>query len=279
MAFENPCPIFPKSPMIPPNYTCKELYTVKSSDTLYGISQTFGVPVPVLMQVNRILNPYALKIGMKICIPGNKEAAAPSMPSAPAMPVAPAAPPCSGTFHIVVEGDTLYMIAKQHKLPLSAIIRANPDMDPYALQVGARICIPTMPVEEAPGNGNQNQNQNQNGNESVSPSCPLGNLYKTQRGDTLARILERFGMTYEALQSANPNIDFSKPLDDLELCIPEMMEKDNCPLSDAYFVKSGDSLDSISQKLLIVTDSLLISNPKLTVTDFSVPGTKICIPK
>ncbi|WP_206459306.1 LysM peptidoglycan-binding domain-containing protein [Anaerovorax sp. IOR16] len=274
MAYKNQCPIFPKSPMIPPNYTCKEVYTVKSSDTLYGISQTFGVPVPVLMQVNRILNPYALKIGMKLCIPGAKDAVPPT---------------CSGTYHVIVEGDTLYMIAKKYKLPLSAIIRANPNMDPYDLQVGMKLCIPTMPVEETPQNGMdggmEGEMEEEAGNEmeeengSVAPSCPIGNVYQTQRGDTLSRILERFGMTYETLQNANPNIDFSKSLDGLELCIPGMMEKENCPLSDAYFVKSGDSLDSISQKLLIVSDSLLISNPKLTVTDFSVPGTKICIPK
>lgn len=265
MAYKNQCPVFPKSPMIPPNYMCREVYTVKANDTLYGISQNFGVPVPVLMQVNRILNPYALKIGMNLCIPGMKESTPPS---------------CSGTYHVIVEGDTLYMIAKKYKLPLSSIIKANPNMDPYDLQVGMRICIPNFPAEELPenGNGTGGNNNSGNNNNSTAPSCPIGNLYRTQRGDTLSRILGRFGMTFEELQNANPDIDFSKSLDGLELCIPGMAETENCPLSNAYFVKSGDSLDSISQKLLIEPDSLLISNPKLSLNDFSVPGTKICIP-
>lgn len=257
MAYQNQCPTFPKSPMLPPKYTCKELYTVKSSDTLYGISQTFGVPVSVLMQVNRILNPYALKIGMKICIPGNQQETT----------------QCDGTLHVIAEGDTLYMIAKQYKIPLAAIIDANPKMDPYDLQVGMKLCIPSMPVEEMPKNGNGN------GNECIPPNCPNSSLYKTQRSDTLSRILERFGITYETLQKANPNVNFKNSLETLTLSIPQQMEKNTCPITDAYFVKSGDSLDSISQKLLIVADSLLISNSKLTVTDFSIPGTKICIPK
>ena len=58
-----------------PDYQCMEIYTVKSGDTLYAISQAYGIPVAQLMQVNRILNPYNLKIGQKICLPS--KAAAP----------------------------------------------------------------------------------------------------------------------------------------------------------------------------------------------------------
>ena len=49
-------------------------------------------------------------------------------------------------------------------------------------------------------------------------------------------------------------------------------------MTNAYIVKAGDTLDSISKKLLIVTDSLLMRNPMYKIEDFSIPGTKVCIP-
>lgn len=266
------CPCFPQSPILPPSFTCRELYTVKAGDTLYAISQMYDIPVAILMQANRILNPYALKVGQKICIPKMDDS---SMT-------------CNGTIHTVVSGDTLYGIAKMHGVSLQAIIDANPAMDPYNLRIGMRICVPKKgngsrpdtPPDNKPDTSPDNKPDNTpdcDGDDIAS--CKNGTWYQTQRGDTLTRILERFGLTYEELKKYNPNVDFNGSLETLRLCIPGLQNNMGCPMSDSYFVKSGDSLDSISQKLLVVADSLLIANPKLTVTDFSVPGTKICIPQ
>ena len=49
-------------PILPPQYICTDLYTVQAGDTLYSISQRYNVPVAILMQANRILNPYNLTI-------------------------------------------------------------------------------------------------------------------------------------------------------------------------------------------------------------------------
>jgi LysM repeat protein len=38
----------------------------------------------------------------------------------------------------------LYMLAKQYKLTLDEIMRANPDVDCYMLQSGMKLFIPTM---------------------------------------------------------------------------------------------------------------------------------------
>ncbi|MDD3169614.1 MAG: LysM peptidoglycan-binding domain-containing protein, partial [Eubacteriales bacterium] len=62
------------------------------------------------------------------------------------------------------------------------------------------------------------------------------------------------------------------------LRIPPEDHYRTCPMSGAYIVKSGDSLDSISKKLLVITDSLLMANPTLTIEDFGIAGTKVCIP-
>lgn len=107
-------------------YVCVDVYTVQAGDTLYTIAQNYEIPVSLLMRANRIINPYNLRIGLKLCIPGEM-----SMP-----------PQCRGVTHTVKAGDTLYMIAKMHKVSLSAIIEANPNLDPYNLQIGTLLCIP-----------------------------------------------------------------------------------------------------------------------------------------
>ncbi len=109
---------------------CVAVYTIKPGDTLYSICKKYNVPVCDLMMANKIRNPYNLKIGTKICIPGELETMEPTEPA------------CSGTLYTVEKGDTLYMIAKMHRVSLNAIMDANPDIDPYNLRVGMKLCIP-----------------------------------------------------------------------------------------------------------------------------------------
>ena len=129
-------------------YICKDVYTVNTGDTLYTIAQTYRVPVGLLMRANRIINPYNLRIGVKLCIPGreNEEIIEDDiLPNdSDDMPEEDmdCMPECSGIVYTITAGDTLYMIAKKHRVTLNAIMEANPDMDPYNLMIGTKICIP-----------------------------------------------------------------------------------------------------------------------------------------
>lgn len=138
-------------------YICTDVYTVRAGDTLYAVSQQYGVDVNLLMRANRIRNPYNLRIGTKLCIPGLQEEvpAPPPLPDVPPdvpqdgaeSPDTPAPapgqrPPQCRIIHVIEEGDTLYMIAKQHNVTLEALMEANKSIDPYNMQIGAEICIP-----------------------------------------------------------------------------------------------------------------------------------------
>jgi LysM repeat protein len=50
---------------------------------------------------------------------------------------------CRGTVHVIRRGDSLYTISKRYNVPLALIMRANPYVDVYNLQVGDEICVPT----------------------------------------------------------------------------------------------------------------------------------------
>ena len=86
---------------------CIDVYTVNEGDTLYSIAEKYDLPVTLLMKVNDIDNPYNLKIGTRLCIPGTED----QLPQAPEQ--------CQKT-HTVKAGDTLYLIAKMHNIKLDA---------------------------------------------------------------------------------------------------------------------------------------------------------------
>lgn len=57
---------------------------------------------------------------------------------------------CDGITHTIKKGDTLYEISREHKVPLSMLLRANPYVDVFNLQVGDTIYVPTKkPLENA----------------------------------------------------------------------------------------------------------------------------------
>ncbi len=178
--------------------------------------------------------------------------------------------------HTVKTGDTLYMLAKQYKITLDALMKANPDLDPYNLRIGMQLCIPVQ------DNNNRSSQQSKtipnNLGECINNIDWNVKKYNTQHGDTLTRILDRYEITFGALQSSNPTVDFSGSLENMTLNIPSEDHYKTCSMSGAYIVKTGDTLDSISKKLLVITDRLMIANPTLTIEDFSIPGTKVCIP-
>lgn len=111
---------------------CIDVYTVKAGDTLYSIADSYDLPVSLLMKVNSISNPYNVSIGAQLCIPGSPSQLPPAgTPQAPACIV-----------HEVASGDTLYLIAKKHGVKLDELMNANPDIDPYNLLIGTRLCVP-----------------------------------------------------------------------------------------------------------------------------------------
>lgn len=50
---------------------------------------------------------------------------------------------CDGVTHTIKKGDTLYEISRKYNVALALLLRANPYVDVFNLQVGDTICIPT----------------------------------------------------------------------------------------------------------------------------------------
>lgn len=55
---------------------------------------------------------------------------------------------CKGVIHRVQKGDTLYRLSKMYGVRLIDIMKENPYVNVYNLQIGDEICIPTEVYEE-----------------------------------------------------------------------------------------------------------------------------------
>lgn len=167
------------APAAPLSVASGRTVEVQQGDTLYAISKRTGYPISALMEVNGLKNPN-LKPGQKLALPagpaGRKplaRATTPATTPAPALPPvasAPVTPPAatvpaaptpvaadasgwSGT-HTVKAGESLYGIARQHKVNSALLQQQNGIADPTKVRPGTVLKVPgaagETPVAAAP---------------------------------------------------------------------------------------------------------------------------------
>lgn len=116
----------PRQRRFPP---CPErnFYTVRANDTLYSIARRFNVSVDDLQEANPFVDPETLQIGEVICIP---------------VATPPVTCPEGAREYAIRPGDTFYSLARRYNTTVAELRRLNPGINPEALLVGQRICIP-----------------------------------------------------------------------------------------------------------------------------------------
>ena len=269
-------------------------YIIRPGDTLFALAQRFGTSVSAIIALNPGLNPNTLIVGQRICIPG----------------AAPVTCPPGSTTYIIRPGDTLFALAQRLGTSVSAIIALNPGLNPNALVVGQRICIPRgggVPVVCPPGSFSYNivsgdtltglaqrfgtsvsaiiaLNPGINPNAlivgqticipQVTTTCPGNNFYTVRAGDTLFLIATQFDVSVGALLEFNPGLDPNRIIPGQRLCIPP--QQSSCPGS-TYVIEPGENLSSIAEEFGVSAADILLVNPRLRPSQFT-PGVTICIP-
>ncbi len=104
-------------------------YIVQAGDTLYAISRFYNISMDDLIEANPCIEPGHILPGQVICIP---------------LATPPANCPTGASIYVVQKGATFYSIAKSHKMRLSALLKANPGINPDGLLIGQSICIPII---------------------------------------------------------------------------------------------------------------------------------------
>jgi LysM repeat protein len=199
-----------------------ETYTVKPGDTLYGISNQFGVTVTELAELNGIQGSN-LPVGTVLKIP-NKSGVNPN----------------NMFMYTVENGDTLYSIARKYNTTVNDIINLN-YLKSNNLSVGQVIRIPETYFKQD------------------EMSMPNYISYTVKPGDTLYSIASNNGVSVDTIISDNvlPNNSLSVGQilrlrvtngEVLECFGPDFdIQLDVVP-SATYVVKAGDNLYNIAKQ-------------------------------
>ena len=148
--------------------------------------------------------------------------------------------------HSVKKGDTLYTLSRQYDVPLALLLRANPYVDIYNMQVGDEICIPfpfsntpneppstSMPPSQTPPAIPNRPSMIPNRPPMITPerpSSPCRNkiFYVVKENDTLASILDYFDLELEDLLKCNSMDDIKLlPGNRIQIALEEDTENEN----------------------------------------------------
>lgn len=111
---------------------------------------------------------------------------------------------CNGIIYTIKKGDTLYSLSTRFQVPLARILRANPYIDIYNLQIGDQICIPKCPT--------------------CNPFYLLSYIIKDN--ETILDILNRFGIELEDFLKYN-NLNGIMLYPGMKLQIPVRREQED----------------------------------------------------
>lgn len=164
-------------PGVSPAYA-DTVYTVQTGDTLNKIAVKFNVSISAIMTANNLTNPNFLYVGQRLTIPG----------------VSGASAPAAATTYVVQSGDSLSKVARQFNISLAALMAANGITNANFIYVGQRLSIPGASGNPAPATAAPTV--------TVLPASS-GGTYVVQSRDTLLKIAQKFGVTYQTLLAAN----------------------------------------------------------------------------
>jgi len=129
--------------------------------------------------------------------------------------------------HTVRSGDTLYSISMEHQVPLALLLRANPYVDVYNLQVGETICVPVR-ANDRPVMPPYGRNCSK---WEVRNAVPITET-ENKSAEEMTQEKDESEMTQEKDES-----EMTQEKDEFEM----MQEKDQ----SVYIVRDGDTLESI----------------------------------
>lgn len=134
---------------------------------------------------------------------------------------------CRGEKHVVKEGDTLYQISRMHQVPLHLILRANPGVDVYNLQVGEEICVPDSKMHsrpQMPGRPSQPENPEPPAPPVTDDETPKYREVEIKKVWNLEDFLDEYDLSIESFLDYN-DISSLYLLPRMEIKIP-LVDKD-----------------------------------------------------
>lgn len=199
-----------------------QTYTVKAGDTLYGISNQFGVSVTDLADINNV-TAATLRVGQVLNIPSNE-----------------GVNPNNMFMYTVKKGDSLYSIAMKYNTTVGQIVSLN-NLKNNNLSIGQVLRIPETYTKEE---------------EMIMPTFinyivkKGDNLYSIARSNNVSvdTIMKDNGITNINLQVGQVLKIRTEGMTEIEECIGTDYTPPEEVSSINYTVKKGDNLYNIANK-------------------------------
>lgn len=254
-------------------------YTVQSGDTLWKISQKYGITLDALLAANtQIKNADQIYPGQTVNVP---------------LPVSnpPVIGVNNGVLYFVKSGDTVANIAQRYAISQEALLVVNPQIaNVNLLSAGVQLYLPgfhyvrsgetfssiaslyNVDLETLIAvNPQISDTDNITSGEKITiPRQTGGNIatYTVKQGDTLYKIAQKYNMPVEAVINANHDIisaDLIYPNQKLQIPGPHLVQR-------------GQTLYSIANIYGISLAALKAANPEITDPDMINLQTMINIP-
>jgi cell wall-associated NlpC family hydrolase/nucleoid-associated protein YgaU len=185
-------------------------HVVAPGETLSQIALSLGVDTAALVSMNGLDDANFVFAGQSLKVP---DAAAASPPTAaartgaatttkPAASPTPTAPTTTtATTYTVVDGDTLWGIAKQMGTTLDALVQANHLDDPDHLALGTQLRMPGASSDPAPAA--RAASAAPPTTTTIAGKRGVQVSYTVQPGETLGQIAHQFGVASDTIAQAN----------------------------------------------------------------------------
>lgn len=167
------------------------VHMVKKGQTAYSISRAYGITVQELTAENPPAL-YGLKEGQTLRIPFN----GPMKNSSPANISTSKKDESKFYYHSLKPGETVYSLSKLYGVSENEIIQSNPGIEINKLPVTSEIAVPKRDFSP------QKQKFIDQDQRYI--------YHKVEKGETLASIAEKYGVTVRVLRRENRNIRFPK---------------------------------------------------------------------
>ena len=256
-------------------------YTIQSGDTLWRLSQAYGVSVQSIVNLNPGVDPQNLQIGSMLCIPYPTAPSASPSTQVPAPPLPVISCPDGAFSYSVQSGDTLWKLSQAYGVSVQSIMNLNPGVDPLNLQIGSMLCIPypTAPsaAPSAPPSAPPSAAP------SAAPSAPLSTapsapprtfLYLVKKCDSICTIARKFYVSAESILKKNPGLNPRCLQAGTYIYVPiNCCGENTC----RYTVRAGDTLNQIANKFNVCPSALIAANPNIDFQHLA-KCQMICIP-